>query len=446
MFFVGAVGCTPNINTPSKTASQISDVVSDNKTESSEISVPENSNTQSNDTSNENSNETSDDNSASVDVPNVPAEDTVISFLACPDNIIHPTVYKDAIDRASATSGTDPDYSNLHNAQYDFAPIYKYIADDVKNADITYLNQETLLGGTSGKISGYPCFNTPVALLDTILDLDFDVVNVAHNHMLDSGDTRYLENCSNLLEENGVKVIGYYPNKESLNNIRIIEEQGIKVAFLAYTYGTNGMRLPASSEFVIPLFSEELLTTQVQLAKSLADVVIVSCHWGDENTFNPNNNQKKYAKLMCDLGVDVVLGMHPHVIQPIEWMTSETGNKTLVIYSLGNLISGMAKGKNMLGGLFTMDIRKNAETGEVTIESPLFIPIVSHYNKSHRDYTVYYLSDYTDELALSHGVYRYEGSGNGSLVGGKFTLENLYKTLNKYISIEFLPEEYRNIE
>ncbi len=392
------------------------------------------------------SDEVSDDTSASVDVPNAPLEDTVISFLACPDNIIHPTVYKDAIDRAAAKNGTEPNYSDLHNAEYDFAPIYKYIADDVKNADITYLNQETLLGGTSGSVSGYPCFNTPVALIDNIAELDFDVVNVAHNHMLDSGDTRYLENCNSLLEEKGIEVIGYYPDKDSLNNIRVIEEQGIKVAFLAYTYGTNGQRLPANSSFVIPLFSEELVTSQVNLAKSLADIVIVSCHWGDENTFEPNRDQKKYASLMCELGVDVVLGMHPHVIQPVEWMTSENGNKTLVIYSLGNLISGMARGKNMLGGLFSIDIRKDAETGEVTIESPLFIPIVSHYNRSHRDYTVYYLSDYTDELALDHGVYRYEGSGRGSLVGGSFNIENLYKTLNTYISNEFLPEEYHSVQ
>ncbi len=378
----------------------------------------------------------------SSEVPVEPAEDTVISFLACPDNIIHPTVYKDAIDRAAAANGVSPDYSDLHNAEYDFSPIYEYIAEDVKKADVSYLNQETLLGGTCKSIAGYPNFNTPTALIDTIVDLDFDVVNVAHNHMLDSGDTRYLENCNSLLESNNIEVIGYYPDKDSLNNIRIIEEQGIKLAFLAYTYGTNGHKLPSNSSFVIPFFSEELVTSQVTLAKTMADIVIVSCHWGYENTFSPNKMQKQYAKLMCDLEVDVVLGMHPHVIQPVEWMTSESGHKTLVIYSLGNLISSMSKGMNMLGGLFRMDIRKDAETGIVTIESPLFIPIVTHYNKSHRDYKVYYLSDYTAELALSHGVTRYDGSG-GTLEGGKFTLDNLYKTVNKYISNEFLPEEYR---
>ncbi len=377
--------------------------------------------------------------------PEIPKEDTVINFLACPDNIIHPSVYKDAIDRAAAQNGTSSNYSDLHNAVYDFAPIYEYIAEDVKNAHIAYLNQETLLGGTSGGISGYPCFNTPTALIETISALEFDVVNVAHNHMLDSGDTDYLENCNKLLEEKDIKVIGYYPNKESLNNIRVIEREGIKVAFLSYTYGTNGQRLPKGSSFVIPLFSEELLTNQVTLAKSLADIVVVSCHWGDENTFIPNKMQKKYASLMCELEVDVVLGMHPHVIQPMEWMTSSNGSKTLVIYSLGNLVSGMARGKNMLGGLFYMDIRKDAETGEVTIESPMFLPIVCHYNKSQRNYKIYYLSDYTEDLALSHGVHKYEGS-KGTLEGGIFNLENLYKTLNKYISNEFLPEEYHHFK
>lgn len=400
---------------------------------------------------------TSDEESKEVSMPDEDpvVEDTVINFLACPDNIIHPSVFYDAIERAAKANGVNPDYSDLHNAAYDFGQIYEYVGEAMLQADITYINQETLIGGTSGRIIGYPCFNSPTAVAETVIDLGVDVVNVAHNHMLDSGDTRYLENCNDVFESAGVEVIGYYPDDQSTNNITIIERKGIKVAFLSYTYGTNGIKLPSNSSFVIPTFEEKLIKKQVALAKQIADVTIVSCHWGYEDTYYANSEQKKYAALFCELGVDVVLGMHPHVIQSMEWMTSESGNKTLVIYSLGNFVSGMVAGKNMLAGMFALDIRKDAETGAVSIESPLFIPIVTHYIKGvsvaandtgYRDFKIYYLANYTEELAATHGVCKYERSHGTTLVGGAFSKTNLINTLNKYIPNEFLPEEFQITE
>lgn len=379
--------------------------------------------------------------------------DTVVSFLACPDNIIHPSVFYDAIERNSRQNNVEPTFNDLHNADYEFSSIYEFVADDIMNADISYINQETLIGGTSGKIIGYPCFNSPTAVADTVIDLGFDVVNVAHNHMLDSGNTKYLENCNSIFENAGLEVIGYYPDSESTSNITVIESKGIKVAFLAYTYGTNGIRLPSNSEFVIPYLNKELVTKQVELAKQVSDIVIASCHWGYEDTFNPNNEQKEYADLMCNLGVDVVLGMHPHVIQPMEWKTSESGHKTLVVYSLGNFVSGMVAGKNMLAGMLSLDIIRDAETNEVYIDTPLFVPTVTHYTKKtrvasndtgYRDFKIYPLIDYTEELAQEHGVKRYEKSHSTTLVGGGFSIENLNATLNKYIPDEFLPIEFKS--
>lgn len=388
----------------------------------------------------------------SEDISDEPT-DTVVSFLACPDNIIHPSVFYDAIERAAETNNSEPDYSDLHNAEYDFSPIYANVREAMLNADITYINQETLIGGTSGKIIGYPCFNSPSAVADEVIGLGVDVVNVAHNHMLDSGDTRYLENCNNVFESAGIEVIGYYPDKESLNNITVIEREGIKIAFLAYTYGTNGINLPSKSSFVIPYLDKTLVSNQVSYAKQCADVIIVSCHWGYEDTFGVNSEQKEYAKLMCELGVDVVLGMHPHVIQPMEWMTSENGSKTLVVYSLGNFVSGMVAGKNMLAGMLSLNIVKDAVTDEIYIDSPLFIPIVTHYTKGtrvasndtgYRDFEICYLSEYSEEMASNHGVVSYERSHKTTtLVGGGFSKETLITTLKKYIPEEFLPQEYK---
>ena len=374
------------------------------------------------------------------------------SFLACPDNIIHPSVFYDALERAARANGQEPDYSDLHNAEYDFYPIYKNVQDLIQNADIAYLNQETLTGGTGGKIIGYPCFNSPMSVADTVMDLGFDVINVAHNHMLDSRDTEYLEHCSEYFKTKGAEVIGYYPTSESVKNITVINKDGIKIAFLAYTYGTNGLRIPKDSEFIIPYFSEALIKEQIEIAKGCSDFIIVSCHWGYENTYNANSEQKQYAKLMNELGVDLVLGMHPHVIQPMEWIIHENGNKTLVVYSLGNFVSGMVSGSNMLAGMLSLEIIKDTETDDVYIDSPKFIPIVTHYVKKsrvasndtgYRDFEIFYLSDYTEELAGTHGVVRYEKSHSTTLVGGKFSKETLLATLYKYIPVEFLPEEYK---
>lgn len=387
------------------------------------------------------------ENSESSEVP----QDTVITFLACPDNIIHPSVFYNAIEVAARNDGTAPVYTDLHNQKYDFAPVYKNVASAIKEADIAYINQETLVGGTRRPVHGYPCFNSPQAIADTVIDLGFDVVNVAHNHMLDSYDTSFLENCNNVFENKGVDVIGYYPDRASTENITVIERNGIKIAFLAYTYSTNGIDLPSNSSVVIPYFDKTLVQNQVAAAKQVADVIIASCHWGYEDTFGVNSEQKEYAELMTELGVDVVLGMHPHVIQPMEWKTSTTGKKTLVVYSLGNFLSGMVAGKNMLAGMLSLDIVKDAETGEISIESPLFIPTVTHYTKGtkvasndtgYRDFEICYLTDYTAEKALTHGVVAYEKSHGATLVGGGYSKDTLLQTLYKYIPEEFLPEEY----
>ncbi len=377
-----------------------------------------------------------------------PEEDpySVVNFLACPDNLIHPCIYYDAIERAAKNNNTEPVYKDLHNATYDFSPIYKNVSNIIHSADISYLNQESLIGGTSGSVHGYPCFNTPNAMGETVADLGFDIINVAHNHMLDSGNTNFLEHCNSFFKIRNVDVLGYYPDESSTDDILIIKKNGIKIAFLTYTYSTNGIKLDNSSNFVIPMFDEELIRKQVQIAKEKSDFIIASCHWGNENTHEINREQKKYSELLCQLEVDVVLGMHPHCIQPMEWKTSESGKKTLVVYSLGNFVSGMDRGINNLGCMLTFAISKHNETGEITLIEPKVIPFVNHYtkeeevksdDKGYRNYEVFFLKDYTEELAAIHGAHSYEAKNGTTLEGGAFSKENLLKTFYKYIPEEF---------
>ncbi len=393
-------------------------------------------------------NESSGDEIITIPIP----EDTVISVAAFGDNLIHPSVYFNAMRNYAIANGTDVDYNATNESGYDFLPTYEFVADYMKNADICYVNQETLSGGPGTKIDGYPRFNTPTAMGRDLAALGVDIVNMAHNHMLDAGNDSLLKYSDGYFKSLGMTPLGYYKDEADTDNIVIYEEQGVKIAFLTYTYSTNGF--VCYSETYIPYFEEPLIRRQVALAKEQADVVIVSAHWGDENSLSANSTQKRHAELFCELGVDVVIGMHSHTLQPAEWMEHENGNRMLLTYSIGNFVSGMQNATNVLEAMFTFEIRKNGETEEITIENPVLTPLVLHYEKEpsvnaqldtgYRNFKLYELKDYTEELAEKHGVHYYENRhGTSSLRGGKFSIANMYETVRYVIPAEFLPEEYR---
>ncbi len=390
------------------------------------------------------------DNSSSA--PTV-EKDKVISFLACPDNIIHPSVYYHALQKAAANAGVQPDYSNLQTAEYEFSHIYDNISAMIKAADISYINVETLIGGNENPIYGYPTFNSPEKAGETLIDLGFDIYNLAHNHMLDSWNDKYLINCDRFFTERGQTTIGYYENQADLDNIVIYEEQGVKIAFLAYTYETNGIRLGSSSSTYIPYINSELMKKQMKLAKERADLVFVSMHWGDEDSFYPNGAQRQAAQTLVDEGADVIIGMHPHVIQESKWVSRPDGSRCFLTYSLGNLLSGMYGGKNALGSLLSLDIVCKAGQ-KPYVDNVQILPTVCHYvfkasvntqmDTGFRDFKIYLLEDYTDELAAAHGVHRNKALGKiinfDSELDGNFSLATLYAKVKRLIPAEFLSE------
>ena len=377
--------------------------------------------------------------------------DTVLHFVAVGDNIIHPSVYYHGMEVYAEANGQDCTYAAANDDRYDFHSIYEFVAPAMKEADICYINQETLFLGGNNPISGYPRFNSPEIVGMTLYDLGVDVVNLAHNHVLDCGSDKAVIYTAGLCKQLGMTPIGYYENNADTNNIVILEREGVKIAFLSYTEHTNG--IPNNTSTCIPYLSEDLVRKQVALAKEQADLVIVSAHWGNEYAWQPTSNQKKFAQMFCDLGVDVVVGMHPHCIEPMEWKTNSEGHKTLVTYSIGNFLSGMHEGMCHLEGMLRFDIRKSNEDGTVTIENPQFVPLVNHFeagrsvntsvDTGYRKFKIYYLSDYTSELAASHGVHKRESQFKGyQLMGGKFDLECLYNTVKALIPEEFLPEGF----
>lgn len=334
-----------------------------------------------------------------------------ITFAAAGDNLIHSSIYKE-----SCTDGA-----------YDFSPIYREIAPFISSFDVAFVNQETPLGADG--FSGYPRFCSPYAAGDALVDAGFDVIGIANNHMLDRGadglrrTREYLEGAAELVV--GGDTAGY----------RIIEREGVKIAFLAYTYSTN-----CDGDIDVPRISEERIRRQVTEAREAADLVFVSMHWGIEydiggyvECFHPTTNQEAIASLLTELGADVVIGTHPHVLEGIEWKTASDGHKTLVAYSLGNLVSNMRFDKTLLGGILTLDIMKNKDY--TYINNARIYPVVCHYSTDYTGHKIYFLRDYTDELAESHGTRRQQNEL-------PFCRETLIRYYENNIPAEFRPENY----
>lgn len=326
-------------------------------------------------------------------------KDTVVSFVGVGDNLIHDTVYKDA---------------EKEDGSYDFTKMYADIKDEVKDSDIAFINQETVLGGTQLGLSGYPTFNSPTEIAKNLETIGFNLVNLATNHCLD----KYESGISNELaafSETEMIVNGVYTSQEAYEQIPTFKKKGITFSFLAYTYGTNGIEAP--NPYNVSYFSDEKITSDVAKAKEISDVVIVSAHWGDENTFAPNDYQKHYAQLFADLKVDVVIGTHPHTIQPVEWVNGAEGNQTLVVYSLGNFIGGMLTTDNAIGGMISFDFVKDAKTEEINIKNVKWTPTIIHFEGNQNNilaerynYKVYQVKNYTDELANKHVLNGFEGN------------------------------------
>lgn len=343
----------------------------------------------------------------------------VVSLYAVGDNLIHSPIFN---------------YAQQDDGTYDFKPIYQHIAEDIKNADLAFINQESPIAGDDLGFSGYPSFNTPSDMIPNLVDLGFDLVVGSNNHTLDKG-TRGVYNTVEYWQEyeDDILFTGIFNSLQHRDAIPIIERNDITFSVLTYTYGTNGI-IPEEPYFV-NYFDPELITEDVARAQEMSDFIIVSAHWGDEHAFAPNQMQEEYAQLFADLGVDLVIGTHSHTIQPIEWVTGENGNETLVIYSLGNLIAASVSDINLLGGSVSLDIVKDEE--DLYIENITFEPLVIHYTmntpgdiNSRSNFEVYKLDEYSDDLAAQHALNGYQDN--------VISIENYQNIVNEVINAEHL--------
>lgn len=317
-----------------------------------------------------------------------------VSFLAVGDNIGHDRVNEYA----------DSQLGEMDDNQYDYTASYKNVEKQIKSADLAFINQESIIGGKTLGVTGYPAFNSPEELAGSLVDVGFDIVNAATNHILDKGFTGVKNAANTWSQYSGITYVGAYVSQEDADTIRTFESNGITFSILAYTYGTNGYTV--DNNFTVPWFDKEKIISDVAKAKAVSDVVMVSAHWGDEGSYTLNSLQKEYGQLFADQGVDLVIGHHTHTVQELSWVEGIDGNKTLIAYGLGNFLSTMESVDNQLEGMLTMDfVRKD---NEVVIENILFTPLINHFGEGPVE--VHYMSDYTDELRSVHYTLKNETS------------------------------------
>ena len=284
---------------------------------------------------------------------------TSISLIMAGDNLINDKLYN------AAKKG---------DGSYDFKSMYSYIKDIVKNYDLAYYNQETILGGSEIGVSSYPAFNSPYEVGDATIDTGFNLVSLATNHTLDRGEKAIINSLNYWNNKSNVLTSGSYLSNNDRNKVNIKEVNNITYTMLNYTYGTNGIKVPEGKEYLVNIWPctgnnpdndtkyqeyKEVVKEDILRVRDKVDLLIVAMHFGVEYTHVPTNYQIDMAEFLSSLGVDIIIGTHPHVIMPITYI-----NDTLVIYSLGNFLSAQDTNNDYnttVGLLSSIKITKNID-------------------------------------------------------------------------------------
>lgn len=259
---------------------------------------------------------------------------------------------------------------------------YDYMFDKVKSyvaeGDITIGNLElTMAGEENGGYTGYPCFNAPESLGKALKDIGIDVLTTANNHSL---DRRYngVVHTINVLDEVGLQHTGTYVSQKESEKILIQDVKDTKIAFLAYTYGTNGINPDQGKEYCINYIDKDKIKSQIQKARAEgAEIICVSPHYGQEYIRQPNAEEEALVDFLVAQGVDVILGGHPHVLQPIEIRETTYNGKpkeVVILYSQGNFVSAQRTRYREQSAIFDIGLKRNYKSGEVTVESVSYIP------------------------------------------------------------------------
>ena len=316
----------------------------------------------------------------------IPKEkDYSLKLFMVGDALIHSGVYMDA----EKPDGT-----------YDFKPMLANLKPIISKYDLAYYNQETILGGKELGYSSYPMFNSPNEVGDAFIDAGFDLVSLATNHTMDKREIGVLNSVKYWKSKKNVVTSGQWDSWDERNKVRIYEKNNIKYAFFSYTTWTNGLNPPVGKEYLTNIYSDEKAKEDIEKVRDKVDVVLVAMHWGTEYSLGVSYDQEKIANYLSELGVDVIIGAHPHVVEPVEFIND---GKTFVIYSLGNFISDQDGTERLTGLMSEITIKKHIDEEDnvtISLDNPRCELVYTYatrrpnsYNKNFRLYSYAKLND-----------------------------------------------------
>ncbi|GIM29182.1 capsule biosynthesis protein [Clostridium polyendosporum] len=330
-----------------------------------------------------------------------------INLSSVGDILIHNTVFWAAYDEKSKS--------------YDFKPQFKYVKKYLEKSDLTIANLETTLGGAERAYSGYPTFNTPDEIVDALKDSGVDVLTASNNHRMDTGEAGFFRTVR-VVREKGLEIVGVKASNDEKSYI-IKDIKGIKVGIANFSYQdgkinglrtVNGIPVPKNIDPLIDLIDfsnldetyKKLENRVSEMKKDGAEVLVFSMHWGNEYQRTQSKEQQLVAKKLADLGVDVIFGGHPHVLEPMDFIHSDiSGKDTFIIYSQGNFISSQRQSRYTEDGIIVnVAIKKNFKTGKIEI--------------TYSDYMPTWVKKSTVNGKLSYEIIPTEDVINGAIIAG----------------------------
>ena len=310
------------------------------------------------------------------------------TFIGVGDNLYHGALY---YRQRMAGNG------------YNFDTYYDGTREYSENADLAYINMETICNGDEHyELSSYPLFNGPKEVIDAVYNAGFDWWSISSNHSLDTGANGLLEQLNTIHEKYpDIITTGSHTSLEDKNTPIVKEINGIKVGFLGYTYGLNGLIVPEDKEWLISLIDKDQMKIDMEALSKVSDIQMVAMHWGVEYSTSISEEQKALTKYLNELGAEVIIGTHPHVIEPAEIYHGENQD-TLVYYSLGNYTSAQDVAPRMVGGMASFTVNYDPNTFETTFTDVKFIPTVTWFDGGFNDWKTYTLADYNNDLYATH--------------------------------------------
>lgn len=296
---------------------------------------------------------------------------------------------------------TQYNYARVDKDSFDFRPVYREIKNYLSSPDFTIGNLETVTAGRQAGYSGYPFFNTPDDYITALKDAGFDLLVTANNHSLDKGEKGVLRTIEQI-HNNDLHRVGTFTSQKDRDSIRVFNINGINAAILSYSYGTNGIEKPKGKEYIVNLIDYNLIEKDITQARSTADIVIVYYHFGDEYKRLPNQYQKEVVNKSIESGADIIIGSHPHVIQPVDFYKTQNAklDTGFIAYSLGNFISNQRWRYSDAGVILNINITKNFTADSLFISEVNYLPtwVFRGETTAGKEYIILPSQSYDDSL------------------------------------------------